>query len=544
MDLFKWNNPDLYFLIGLSLANAVMMCFLSYKFLQIIQLSSYKINNYGTWLKDTKAKWVSRMTMLAFLSFCCAFVTNVLFNDFQNNKLLGYLGIVFYFILTIVFIRQMYKIPQKTPLKLTKRMFRLYVVSFLLYLAISFGLLTISLEFSYNIRVSIITLVPISIPIIVPFASILIYPFELLVIKWYKYKCKKELSKRTDLIKIGITGSYGKTSTKMFLTKFLEKKYIVCSSPYSYNTPMGITKVVLNDLKPEHNVLIAEMGATSKGDIKELCDMVMPNAGIITAVGEQHLDTFKSLENILSTKFELAEALKDKDFCVFNCASDNTQKLYEQCNLNNKVAVGDTNNYLYAKNIVATEDGLEFIICYNKKEYKTYTSILGEHNIQNILCAAALALKLGISIKQILEVIPTLQSVEHRLQLTKLEDNILIIDDSFNSNIHGTAVALETLSLFSDRRKIVVTPGLVELGKKENIENIELGKRIAKVADLVILVNKNQSDNLKKGLLEGGFSEENIYMQETLFEVTNLFKTILRSGDVVLLENDLPDNYK
>ena len=160
------------------------------------------------------------------------------------------------------------------------------------------------------------------------------------------------------------------------------------------------------------------------------------------------------------------------------------------------------------------------------------------------MCAACLALELGVSIKDILNVIPNLEPVEHRLQLKKLENDILIIDDSFNCNIQGTEVALKTLKLFSENRKIIVTPGLVELGKKENSENIEFGKRIADVCDLVILVGKNQSDNIKEGLLSKNYNPENIIMAQSLFEVTNMFKSLLQSGDVVLLENDLPDNYK
>ncbi|MGN1212943.1 MAG: Mur ligase family protein [Christensenellales bacterium] len=545
MSIFNWNNPDLYFLIAISVLNSVVLCFLSYKFLQIIQLSSYKVDKYGTWLKDTKAKWVSRITMLSFLSFACMLVTNFLFNAFQDNKLLGYIGLIFYFTFAIMFAKKMYDIPQKTPLKLTKRMFRLYFLLFVIYLIINFSFLMLSLEYTMYLRVSVISLIPILIPIVVPLASIIIYPFELLINYIYKKACERKLKKHKNLIKIAITGSYGKTSTKFFLKSFLEKKYKVCCSPSSFNTPMGITKVVLNELKDDDEVLIAEMGAIKTGEIKELCKMVKPDAGIITSIGEQHLDTFKTLDNILNTKYELAESLGGESYCVFNCANENTAKLYERCTLKNKVAVcDDEKSLLWAKDIVATEDGLEFVICYKNKEYKAKTKILGEHNIQNILCAGALALKLGLTIKQVVEVIAGLQSAEHRLELKKLDNNVLIIDDSFNSNIQGTAVALKTLKLFDGRRKIVVTPGLVELGKREKVENVELGKRIAKVADIAILVNKNQSENIKQGLLEAGFDEKNIFMQDSLFEVTNQFKTFLKSGDVVLLENDLPDNYK
>ena len=544
MKVFDWSNPDLYFLIVLSIINAIAMCFLSNKFLQIIQISGYNLNHYGRWVKDTKAKWVSRITLLAFLSFLCVFATNVLFDQFFDNKLFGYLGLIFYFTFIVVFVTELHKIPQKKPLKLTKRMMRLYVSLFVLYLAVTFWVLVPSLSFSYNLRVSVITLVPLIIPIMVPFATLLNYPIEKLIQNKYKKRCKKALEKHPNLIKIGITGSYGKTSTKMFLAQFLSLKYKVCATPSSFNTPMGICKVVLDDLKDDDEVFIAEMGANKVGDIRELCDMVQIDAGIITAVGLQHLETFKTLENIIATKSELYKSLDGEDFCVFNVTSENTKKMFAACELKNKISVGGRNSLLRAKKIVATKSGLEFTISYNGKDYHTQTKILGEHNVQNILCSAALAMKLGITIKQVLSVIPKLQPAEHRLELKQLDNNIMIIDDSFNSNIQGTAVALKTLKLFANSRKIIVTPGLVELGKTENAENVEFGKRIADVCDKVILVGNNQSENIKKGLLEAGFDEQNIIIKQSLFEVTNFFKTFLQSGDVVLLENDLPDNYK
>lgn len=544
MKVFDFSNPDLYFLIALTVLNAIVLCFLSNKFLQIIQISDYRLVPYGKWLKDTKAKWFGRIVLLAFLSFCCVFTTDVLFDSFLNRKLFGYLGLLFYFSFIIIFVTENHKIPQKKPLRITKRMSRLYAILFILYAFISFITLSLALSFSNYLRVSVITLTPVLVPIIVPLGVMLIYPFERITYNFYKKRCKKTLEQHENLIKIAITGSYGKTSTKNFLLKFLSSKYKVCSTPSSFNTPMGICKVVANDLKDDDEIFIVEMGAKRSGDIKELCDMVEPDAGIITAVGEQHLETFKNLDNIILTKSELFESLSDDAFCVFGVSNANTKQMFLNCNLKNKIAVGDEESYLNAKDIVATRDGLEFTICYNGKEYHTNTEILGEHNIQNILSAAAMALAYGITMKDILKVIPTLKSIEHRLELKKLDNDILIIDDSFNSNIHGTAVALETLGLFEDNRKIVVTPGLVELGKLENAENVEFGKRIADVADIVILVGKTQTENIKTGLLKSGFDVNNIMMFDSLFEVTNAFKTLLQTGDVVLLENDLPDNYK
>lgn len=514
--------------------------------MQIIQLSNYKVKHYNIWLKDTKAKWVSRLALMSFLSFCCVFVTNILFSEkMSSSKLVGYFGLIFYFALSISFIIEMLKVPQKKPLRITKRAFRLFVLTFIIYLAITFSVLVLVLEQSYYLRASVLALTPILVPIIVPLAVLLMNPLEKIIYNTYKHRATKELAKHTDLIKIGITGSYGKTSTKHFLAKILECKYKVVATPSSFNTPMGISKTVFSDLKADTEIFIAEMGAKQVGDIKELCDMVKPNCAIITGVCENHLETFGSLENIIKTKSELYQSLDENDVCVFDVSNENTKRMFDECQLKNKIAVGEDGKTLYAEDITADEDGIEFNIVYKGKKYPAKSRILGEHNVQDMLLAVAIALKFDIKMKDIQKQIESIEPIEHRLELKKLPNDIIMIDDSFNSNIIGTASALKTLGLFKDaNRKIIVTPGLVELGNKEEVENIELGRNIAKICDVAILVNKNQSENIKKGLLEEGFNPKNIIYKETLFDVTNLFKTFLQSGDVILMENDLPDNYK
>ena len=377
MAVFDFSNPDFYFLIALTIINAIILCLLSNKFLQILQLSGYSISPYGIWLKDTKAKWFGRLTLLSFLSFCGVFVVNILFNIFLQSKLIGNLGLVFYFVFAIMFILEIHRIPQKKPLRVTKRLFRVYIVLFLLYATLTFTALALSLSYSFYLRMSVIAITPMFVPVIAPLGVIILYPIEKLIVNCYKSKCKKVLKKHSNLIVIGITGSYGKTSTKVYLTKFLQTKYKVCATPSSYNTPMGICKVVLNDLKDDDEVLITEMGAKKVGEIKELCDMVSPSYGIITAVGEQHLDTFKNLENIVKTKSELYQNLPSDAVCVFNVANNNVKDMFEACNLQNKIATGDEDCFLQAKNIVATCDGLEFDILYKGKAYSTQTQILG-----------------------------------------------------------------------------------------------------------------------------------------------------------------------
>lgn len=313
MNFFDWNNPNLYIAMSLTVINSLLMCFVAYKFFQVMQLGGYSNRAYWAWLKDTKAKWVSRVAFLAFLTAVCLLVCNVLFGSYDPNRIWTYTGLVFYFIFIITFINRVVSVPKKTPLKLTKRMWRLIVLFFFMFAIFSFLILYVSLEFTVHIRYTSIAVSPILVPLLLPLANFFIRPLENSIKNGYKKKSAKKLKDMPDLTVIGITGSYGKTSTKNFLKQILSEKYNVYASPNSYNTPMGLSKVILGELKPEHQIFIAEMGAIRRGDISEICKFVKPNIGILTAVGKQHLTTFKTFENIKKTKYELIESLGKED---------------------------------------------------------------------------------------------------------------------------------------------------------------------------------------------------------------------------------------
>ncbi len=544
--IFNLNGLDLMIAIIVTTLNSILMCFVAYKFFQIVQLSNYNAYEYARWLKDTKAKWISRVAMLTFLSLACMIVIDVLFDAFQQDNIIGDFGFLFYVSFLIVFVVKMLKVPQKTPLVLTVRMWRMIITFFVVMFLISFLLLSLTLNFGGIFRIIGIAVTPILIPIIVPLCLFIMVPLEELIKKIFIFKAKRKLAKMPSLVKIGITGSYGKTTTKHFLNEILSKKYRVCMSPKSYNTSMGITKTILNELKPTDEILIAEMGAIQKWDIKKICDFVNPSVAVVTSIGNQHLESFKTLDNIKNTKFELIECLNENGFAVFNGNSKHTKDLFDRCQIKNKHLIEENSDtgIVQSKNVLLNENGMSFDLIIDKNTYHCSTNIFGEQNVQNILLAVCVAHQLKVSDESIVEAIKNLKQISHRLELKKIENNILILDDSFNSNILGTVYALNVLSIFKNRRKIVVTPGLVELGEIENKENNEFGKRIAKVADVVILVNKNQSQNIKEGLLTEGFKNENIFEVENLYEATNLFKTLLKPDDIVLLENDLPDNYR
>ena len=312
-------------------------------------------------------------------------------------------------------------------------------------------------------------------------------------------------------------------------------------SPHSFNTLTGLSKVINNYLNLDDEILLAEMGARQVGDIKELCDLIQPKYGIITSVGEQHLLTFKNFENVLKTKFELIEALpKNEGVAVFNGFDKGAKILYNRCQLDKKKITGNK-GLVNAKNITFDQMGTSFDLLINNKTYSAKTVLLGKHNVENIVLCVQMAKILGLSDKEILNGISALKPIPHRLELIKTETNI-ILDDSYNASVEGSKVALNALSKMPGR-KIVITPGLVEMGEKEKQANIDLGKRIAKVADFVIIVNKVNFEAIKQGLDEKKFKDENIYQAETLDKAKILMRDFLSTGDSILFENDLPDNY-
>ena len=545
MAFFDLSNPHLFIGIIISVVNAIVLCFEGYKFLQIIQLSGYHLRGYFDWLKDTRGKYVVRLLSLSVLSLACLLVTNVIFRPYEDY--LSYLGLIFYFGLSLFFILKVYHTPKKTPLKMTNRMNRSIIVLFMFNLIVSFGFIAISSEFVPFLRFSAITLTPLTLLLTVPFAHFVLKPVEK-AINWdYIHRAKNVLSKREDLIRIGITGSYGKTSVKNFLTAILSEKYSVCATPLNFNTPMGITKTVLEFLSPSHQVLIAEMGARQVGDIKELCEIVKPTYGILTSVGEQHLATFLSLENIKRTKSELPNYLSQNGgLCVFDGDNENSLKIFEKSECKKDfVSLENQNGICYATNIKQTKTGTNFtVVIKNVGKIDCKTKLFGLHNVKNVLLAVSIAAKLGMTKEEIENGLNRILPVEHRLQLINAENNVLILDDTYNASIEGSARALEVLRNFDGYRKIVITPGLVELGTMERLANYRLGQNIAKVAELVIIVNKTHYPAIKEGLLDEKFDEKNILSAENLEQTKQILKDILKPKDIILWENDLPDNYR
>ena len=310
-------------------------------------------------------------------------------------------------------------------------------------------------------------------------------------------------------------------------------------TPGNINTDLGVTRIIRNELKATHQIFICEMGAKWVGDIKDICDIVHPKYGVITAVGPMHLESFGSIENIVKTKFELADAIPEdgKVFLNYDCELIRNEN-------RDAVTYSLNNDSQYkAKVLSVSENGTDFLVTAPDGEEMEYsTRLIGEHNVLNILAAIAISHELGISLEALRPQVRKLQSVAHRLELTK-RGNLTIIDDSYNSNPSGTKAALDTLHYF-DSTKVLVTPGMVELGEKQEELNFEFGTNAAKVCDYVALVGKKQTQSIYDGLIKSGFNESNIKVADTLKEALNWVYAIKSDKKkTILLENDLPDNY-
>lgn len=541
-DFFHLANGHFYIAIAIAAVNGVLLCFMGNKFLQIMQLSGYHQRGYFDWLKTSGGWHVGRLAMITVLSAACMMVVDVIFQPF--SVYFAYLGLVFYVVFVLMYIWSIHCTPYKSPLKLTNRINRSMFLLWLLGAAMTFGFLILSESFVPVFRLAGVAVMPLFVPLLVPLVTLILSPVEKTIHHGFVRKAKRKLADYPDLIRVGITGSFGKTSTKNFLDTILREKYSVCATPFNFNTPIGITKTVLQELSFGHQVFIAEMGARQRGDIRELCDIVEPKYGILTAVGAQHIATFINQENVKRTKAELPEYLGAEGTCVFNIDNEFVREIASEAKCHKvTVSLVDPSADVFADNIITTTSGTRFRLHMGGAEYECFTKLFGTHSVSNLLCCVGLATRLGLTAEQIVKGIDKVEPVEHRLQLINAPNDVAILDDTYNSSIEGSKRALEVLALFEGRRKVVVSPGLVELGTMERLENYRFGERVAKVADIVVIVNKVHLFAIKQGLLDAGFDEDKIYEAPNAKDAEKIVQSLLLARDVVLWENDLPDNY-
>lgn len=544
----------MWWLMIVELAVALICAVAACRFyLHMLQLESYQLDGYERWLKANRSRvfgWTLTCGLAASLiSLVCPVILSLLFTgEIRRSTVISeILAAAFALGYSAVKVYADYKTRQKKPLVYTGRMKRLIAALAVVCIAIE---ALIALLFRRDNTADSgfmrLWLPPYVLIILAPYlawlAGYAAQPFEKAVNRKYFRMAQDKLAARRDLIKIGITGSYGKTSTKFCLKSILSVKYNVLASSSSINTPMGLSKMINTELKDDHLVLIAEMGARHVGDIKELVELIRPRYGLLTSVGPQHLETFGNIQTVANTKFELVQGLPKNGCAFFAADGAEVDRLYARTKIEKiRTGIGEGELDMRAEDIEVGAFGSRFTLAgADGERVRCETKLLGDHNISNIVLCASAARKLGLTMDEIAEGIRKIEPVAHRLQV--IPGALTVIDDAFNSNPVGAKCALDALKKFPGRH-LIVTPGFVELGKDETKFLYTFGTQIAGVCDAAILIGSKHTAPIREGLKASGFSDSAIRTVNTLDEASGLIRTFVGNGDVVLFENDLPDNY-
>lgn len=515
----------LFFGVGLTLS--------AKKLLGVLQEFGYSGVRLLGWLKRRNNMSFERLLLLGAL---CALSNAVISLCFSfTGEWAAVIGLAPFIVFFIVYIYADGKIALRVPAARTRRFVRLQavlfvvaaVVSYLMAALLNFGDAVWKSPAFSVVRYCALGVLPLLLPLLVCAANGIAKLYEVPHNRKFIKKAAEKIA-HSDITVVGVTGSYGKTSTKYILFEMLSKKYRVLATPLSYNTPIGVALTVNRNNLADYDVFIAEMGARNVGDIAELCSICPPDYAVITGVCAQHIKTFGTLENVVKAKSEILLPTCKKAFLEEDSAHyfNDIPCPSEVCN-----CVSD---------VVAGCDGTRFTLTLGGKSVSVKTRLLGEHGARNIGLAAQVAFALGVSIEDIAAAAEKLKFVQHRLQHS-VENGINILDDGYNANIKGARAALEVLRSFSGR-KIVVTPGIVELGILEESENKELGKLLAGL-DHVILVGDTLVAPVKEGYTEAGGDPKLIETRQTLKDAQLRLRDILAKGDTVLFLNDLPDIY-
>lgn len=364
-------------------------------------------------------------------------------------------------------------------------------------------------------------------------------------------QAKKKLNQLKNLKIIGITGSYGKTTMKEVLSEILGVKFRVVSTFENQNTPIGIARKILKDVDDSTEIFIVEMGEYVKGDVEKICRLTPPDISIITGINEAHLERYLTMENAISTKFEIVENMNQGGFVLLNADDELTLKNYKRFIKNNKIewyssSQSSLSNFRVESSELNTKQlGLNFTLkdLDFDREISFKTGFLAEYVIGNVVAGLIVGKFLGMNENEIKLGVSKIKPVEHRLEPSMLDSDIILIDDTYNGNSNGIKEGLKLLSKFSGRRKVYITPGLVETGDLTREIHLDIGKNLSEVADLVVLTRNSVTPFIEEGLIKSGFSKDKIIWFNSSKETYSNLRSFIKQGDVVLMQNDWSDNY-
>ncbi|HET9162006.1 MAG TPA: UDP-N-acetylmuramoyl-tripeptide--D-alanyl-D-alanine ligase [Solirubrobacterales bacterium] len=538
--------------IALALGAATTLALLAgrvHLFLHLLQLEHYELRRLRVWVARRNERLAPRDLALgagAAALLAVAFGLGL-------TALAVAIGVAG-FILATARARTVLGREQVKPLQFTPRATRLYVTAIALValaLAVPLALAALTTPTLGALALVVIAAALLLLaPELLGLANLAMRPVQRADNARFERRARRRLREVAPLV-IGITGSYGKTTTKGCVAQVANLAGPTLPTPASFNSYLGVIRTINENLRSDHRTFVVEMGAYRRGDIAELCRLVGPRIGILTAIGPAHLERFGTLEQTTLAKGELAEGLPADGVFITRADDARCRAAAERAPCPVRLFSPDPHPQAtaWAENARLDEGRSRFDLCLRGEGEVTRRPVsarlLGRHNIANLLAAALAGVELGLAPEQIARALGQVTPPEHRLSpIVNRAAGIVVIDDAYNANPAGAAAALEVLAAHPGKRRILVTPGMVELGDREEAENERFGAAAAAVCDVVVLVGEKQAAPIRRGLEAAGFAPDGLRTVADSGGAERLLAETSRAGDVILFENDLPDLYR
>jgi UDP-N-acetylmuramoyl-tripeptide--D-alanyl-D-alanine ligase len=520
------------------------------RFLHILQLEEYLTPQYGRWLGSNPGRYLSPGFVLQAAGGSVAAAVLVLVGSVEDSfPNLDLVGAVLWLALAgqLLGRRARSRFKAKKPLIMTARARRILVVSVVLAAAIvalfiGFGLLAGERE---AIAVGMLAAADVCLfgGHVVLLANLVLWPLEERSRRRFQSMAAAKLREQQPRI-IAITGSAGKTTTKELVSHLLSARYRVLKTPASFNTPLGIARTV-NDSLQGQEFFVVEMGAYKRAEIEKLCRLVGgTDVSAITTVNAQHLERFGSLEATAEAKFEIVEGLKAGGTAVLNFDVAAVRERAAQRPDLKAISFGVESEdvTLRGSNVEETATGIEFDVVYAGETTHVTTLLLARHNVTNVLAAMGIGLSCGLDVAYMASALRQFRSPEHRLQPFDA-GGVTVLDDAYNANPEGIIGAIEVLGRYAPRRRVLVTPGLIEMGREKAAYHARIGRAAASNVDVALLVGPKQTADIREAMVGASFPEGSLHVVRSLDEAREVLAGIGAEGDVVLYANDLPDQF-
>lgn len=514
-----------------------------HRLLHLLQIEHYESSRLVLWLRR-RSELLAPMELICVGALYAAGAANIWVGE-------GWVGGALLLLSTPIAVLGLrdWRRPAAKPLVFTARAKRLLEVALLPSLLLSLAAILAAVLTAGALTISILLGLALLLLAIAPWvilaANFALRPVEAAVNRRFVRSARQTLG-RVDPLVVGITGSYGKTSTKFCLGAVLAADRPTLVTPASFNSYLGVVRTINEHLRPEHRAFVVEMGMFRRGDIAELCDLVHPKVGVITAIGPMHLERLGSIEAIEAAKAELMEALPADGRLIANADDPRCVAIAARSRAPVTLfGMQSPEAQVRARNVSLAGGRTELDIqLAGGESIHVSAQLLGAHNVLNMLAAAAAGEALGVPGAAIARGLRSVSPPEHRLApIHNAAAGIVVIDDAYNSNPQGAAAALAVLRDHEATRRLLVTPGMVELGELEQELNRRFGEQAAEVCDVVVLVGERRTQPIHEGLLAAGMAGEAVHVVADLGQATTLLGQIRRRGDVILFENDLPDTY-